>query len=58
VTDVGRVHAARATSTVLWPTTLGYFRDQLVTGAVQQPDVILPAARTHFIDHVRARGEA
>jgi len=52
------VHAARATSTVLWPTTLGYFRDQLVTGAVQQPDVILPAARTHFIDHVRARGEA
>jgi hypothetical protein len=47
---------AAAIHTVLWPATWGYYLDQIVTGAVPNPDVLLPAARDHFIEHVRARG--
>jgi hypothetical protein len=47
---------AAAIGTVLWPATWGYYLDQIVTGAVPNPDVLLPAARDHFIAHVRARG--
>ena len=43
-------------NTVLWPATWGYYLDQIVTGAVPDPGTILPAARDHFNDHVRARG--
>lgn len=47
---------AVAINTVLWPATWGYYLDQIVTGAVPNLDVILPAARDHFMAHVRARG--
>jgi hypothetical protein len=47
---------AAAINTVLWPATWGYYLDQIVTGAVPNPDVLLPAARDHFTEHVRARG--
>lgn len=47
---------AAAINTVLWPATWGYYLDQIVTGAVPNPDVLLPAARDHFTMHVRARG--
>jgi len=43
-------------STVLWPATWGYYLSQIVTGSVPTPEVLLPAARDHFADHVRARG--
>ena len=51
-----RDEQASAMNTVLWPATWGYYLDQIVTGAVPNPEVMLPAARGHFIDHVRARG--
>ena len=47
---------ATAMNTVLWPATWGYYLEQIVTGAIPNPDVILPAARDHFTAHVRARG--
>ncbi|HET6844345.1 MAG TPA: hypothetical protein VFK06_22080 [Candidatus Angelobacter sp.] len=47
---------ATAMNAVLWPATWGYYLEQLVTGAVPNPGVILPAARDHFTAHVRARG--
>jgi len=54
--DGSQDEQARAINAVLWPATWGYFLDQIVTGAVPTPDVILPAVRDHFIDYVRARG--
>ncbi len=47
---------ARALNAVLWPASWGYYLHQIVTGAVPSPEVILPAAREHFTEHVRARG--
>jgi hypothetical protein len=47
---------ARAMNAVMWPATWGYYLSQLVAGAVPSPEVMLPAARDHFKDHVRARG--
>jgi hypothetical protein len=47
---------ARAMNAVMWPATWGYYLTQLVAGAVPSPDVLVPAARDHFKDHVRARG--
>jgi hypothetical protein len=54
--DGGQDEQAKAMNTVLWPATWGYYLEQLVTGAVQTPDVILPEARDHFNAHVRAGG--
>lgn len=45
-----------AMNTVLWPATWGYYLEQIVSGSVPTPDVLLPIARDHFINHVRARG--
>ena len=47
---------AMAMNTVLWPGTWGYYLEQIITGSVPNPDVIIPAARDHFAAHVRARG--
>jgi hypothetical protein len=47
---------ARAMNTVMWPATWGYYLTQLVAGSVPQPDLLVPATREHFKDHVRARG--
>jgi hypothetical protein len=47
---------ARAMNAVMWPATWGYYLTQLVTGSVPSPDVLVPAVRDHFKDHVRARG--
>ena len=48
---------ATALNTVMsWPATWGYFLEQIVTGAVPDPDTILPLVRDHFISHVRGRG--
>lgn len=47
---------ARAMNTVMWPATWGYYLSQIVTGSVPTPDVLLPAARDHFAENVRARG--
>ncbi len=47
---------ATAMNAVLWPATWGYYLEQIVTGAIPNPDVILPSARDHFTAHVRARG--
>ena len=47
---------ATAMNAVLWPATWGYYLEQIVTGAIPNPGVILPAARDHFATHVRARG--
>jgi len=52
----GQDEHALAMNTVLWPATWGYYLEQIVTGSVPNPDVLLPLARDHFIDHVRARG--
>jgi len=52
----GQDEQATAMNTVLWPATWGYYLEQLVTGSVPTPDVILPEARDHFNAHVRARG--
>jgi len=54
--DAGQDEEAAAINTVSWPATWGYFLEQIVTGAVPNPDTILPLARDHFIAHVRARG--
>jgi hypothetical protein len=54
--DGGLDEQANAMNTVLWPGTWGYYLGQIVTGAIPNPDVILPAARDHFTQHVRARG--
>jgi hypothetical protein len=54
--DGGQDGHAFAMNTVLWPATLGYYLEQIVTGSVPTPDVLLPIARSHFIDYVRARG--
>lgn len=54
--DGAQDEQAGALNTVLWPATWGYYLSQVVTGAVPTPEVMLPAARDHFIKHVRARG--
>ena len=54
--DGGQDEQAQAMNTVLWPATWGYYLSQMVAGSVPTPDVLLPAARDHFADHVRARG--
>ena len=54
--DGGQDEQAAAMNTVLWPATWGYYLEQIVTGAVPTPDVLLPLARDHFSAHVRARG--
>jgi hypothetical protein len=54
--DGGLDEQASAMNAVLWPATWGYYLEQIVTGAVPNPDVILPEARDHFTAHVRARG--
>ncbi len=48
--DLGARHMANA----LWPTTWGYFLDQLMRPLVS--DAASDAAREHFCDHVRGRG--
>jgi hypothetical protein len=54
--DGGQDEQARAMNAVLWPATWGYYLSQMVTGSVPTPEVLVPAARDHFKDHVRARG--
>ena len=54
--DGAQDEQARAMNTVLWPATWGYYLSQIVAGPVPNPAVMLPAARDHFADHVRARG--
>ena len=48
--------APAAMNTVLWPATLGYYLQNLVTGAVPDPDNVIAAARAHHSAWVRARG--
>jgi hypothetical protein len=48
--------APAAMNTVLWPATLGYYLENMVTGAVPDADSVIPAARSHFAAWVRARG--
>lgn len=45
---------ARAMSALLWPSTLGYYLEQLALPALD--DDAVDAARRWFIDHVRGRG--
>lgn len=52
----GQDEQALAINTVLWPATWGYYLEQIVTGSVPNPGVLLPLARDHFANHVRARG--
>ena len=52
----GQDEHATAMNTVLWPATLGYYLEQIVSGSVPTPEVLLPLARDHFATHVRARG--
>jgi hypothetical protein len=54
--DGAQDEQARAMNGVLWPATWGYYLHQLVAGAAPSPDVLVPAARDHFKNHVRARG--
>jgi hypothetical protein len=54
--DGGGDEQAAAMNATLWPATWGYYLEQLVTGAVPNPDTTLPALRDHFAAHVRARG--
>lgn len=54
--DGGEDEQAAAMNAALWPATWGYYLEQLVTGAVPNPDTTLPAVRDHFAAHVRARG--
>lgn len=54
--DGARDEQARAANIVTWPATWGYYLSQIVTAAVPNPSVILPAAHDRFTDHVRARG--
>jgi hypothetical protein len=48
--------APAAMNTVLWPATLGYYLENLVTGAVPDVDNVIPAAGAHFATWLRARG--
>jgi hypothetical protein len=48
--------APAAMNNVVWPATLGYYLQNLVSGAVPDPDNVIPAARTHFSQWARARG--
>lgn len=48
--------APAAMNTVLWPATLGYYLQNMVAGAVPDPDNLIPAARSHFVTWTRARG--
>jgi hypothetical protein len=52
----GQDETAHAINTVLWPATWGYYLSQMVNGSVPSAEVMLPAARSHFADSVRARG--
>jgi hypothetical protein len=52
----GQDEQASAMQTVLWPATWGYYLEQIVAGAVPAPETLLPLARDHFANHVRARG--
>jgi hypothetical protein len=52
----GQDEHAAAMNTVLWPATWGYYLEQIVGGAIADPDTLLPLARDHFASHVRARG--
>ncbi|HWI06355.1 MAG TPA: hypothetical protein VNT54_02420, partial [Solirubrobacteraceae bacterium] len=45
---------ARAMNALLWPSTLGYYLEQLALPALD--DDTIDAARRWFIDHVRGRG--
>jgi len=54
--DGSQDEQARAINAVMWPATWGYYLDQMVTGSVPSSAVLVPAARDHFKDHVRARG--
>ena len=54
--DGGQDEHVTAMNTVLWPATLGYYLEQIVSGSIPTPDVLLPLARDHFSTHVRARG--
>jgi hypothetical protein len=54
--DGGLDEQAAAMNEALWPSTWGYYLEQIVTGAVPTPDTLLPIARDHFQQHVRARG--
>ncbi len=54
--DGGEDEQAAAMNATLWPATLGYYLEQLVTGAVPNPETTLPAVCDHFATHVRARG--
>jgi hypothetical protein len=54
--DGGGDEQAAAMNAALWPATWGYYLEQLVTGAVPNPDTTLPAVREHFAAYVRARG--
>ena len=54
--DGGIDEQAAAMNEALWPSTWGYYLEQIVTGSVPVPDTILPIARDHFNQHVRARG--
>jgi len=54
--DGAQDEQAHAINTALWPATWGYYLTQIVTGAVPDPDTLIPAARDHFAADVRARG--
>ena len=54
--DGGEDEQAAAMNATLWPATWGYYLEQLVTGAVPNPDTTVPAVRDHYAAHVRARG--
>jgi hypothetical protein len=52
----GQDEDASAINNVLWPATWGYFLEQIITGVVPSPGTMLPLARDHFNNYVRARG--
>lgn len=56
VEGVGRTEqrSARAMNQALWPATLGYFIEQILTPAVSRAMMI--ETRRHFFEHVRGRG--
>ena len=54
--DSGQDQEAGAMNTVLWPTTWGYYLEQMVGGALAASATLVPLARDHFARHVRARG--
>jgi hypothetical protein len=45
---------ARAMNTLLWPATLGYYADQMLTGHLSAP--AYDTLRAHFIGYVHGRG--